>query len=291
MVRSASSSGTYNDATVIRMSSEPVRRRPRLAAGRARALGLPTRGTTNPNRLRRMDRWIVAVLGPQLRAADDPLVVDLGYGATPVTAIELADRLAPVRADVRVLGLEIDAERVAAALPAADPPRLDFARGGFELAGHRPALVRAANVLRQYDEASALQAWATLRAGLAPGGTLVEGTCSETGRRACWVRLDASGPLSLTLACRVSDIVRPSDLAERLPKALIHRNVPGEPISAFLRDLDSAWDAAASLSSFGPRQRWISAVQTLASDWPVDASRAKHGELSVAWPAVAPQGA
>ncbi|HEX5404107.1 MAG TPA: class I SAM-dependent methyltransferase, partial [Pseudonocardiaceae bacterium] len=34
-------------------------RRPRLAAGRARALGLPTRGTTNPNRLRRVDRWLV----------------------------------------------------------------------------------------------------------------------------------------------------------------------------------------------------------------------------------------
>ncbi|HYS37057.1 MAG TPA: class I SAM-dependent methyltransferase, partial [Pseudonocardiaceae bacterium] len=31
---------------------------PRLAAGRARALGVPTRGTTNPNRLRRVDRWL-----------------------------------------------------------------------------------------------------------------------------------------------------------------------------------------------------------------------------------------
>ncbi|MBN9618307.1 MAG: class I SAM-dependent methyltransferase, partial [Actinobacteria bacterium] len=111
--------------------SPPSRRAPRLAAGRARALGLPTRGTTNPNRLRRMDNWIVTRLGAALRAAADPLVVDLGYGATPVTAVELADRLARVRPDVRVLGLEIDPERVAAALPAADPPRLTFARAGF----------------------------------------------------------------------------------------------------------------------------------------------------------------
>ncbi|MBE7190820.1 MAG: class I SAM-dependent methyltransferase, partial [Jatrophihabitans endophyticus] len=89
------------------MSEGPSRRRaPRLAAGRARALGLPTRGTTNPNRLRRMDNWIAAVLGPDLRAAPDPLVIDLGYGATPVTAVELASRLARVRPDVRVLGLD-----------------------------------------------------------------------------------------------------------------------------------------------------------------------------------------
>ena len=154
---------------------------PRLAAGRARALGLPTRGTTNPNRLRRMDNWICAVLGPALRAAADPLVVDLGYGATPVTAIELVSRLRRVRPDVRVLGLEIDAARVAAALPAADPPSLTFALGGFELAGQRPALVRAANVLRQYDEPAALAAWTTLCAGLAAGRVAGRGHVRRAG--------------------------------------------------------------------------------------------------------------
>ena len=51
-------------------------RTPRLAAGRARALGLPTRGTTNPNRLRRVDRW-VAHTYRDLLAAPQPLVVDL----------------------------------------------------------------------------------------------------------------------------------------------------------------------------------------------------------------------
>ena len=70
-----------------------------------------------------------------------------------MTTVELADRLADVRKDVRVLGLEIDPDRVAAAAASADPPRLEFARGGFELAGRRPVLVRALNVLRQYDEA------------------------------------------------------------------------------------------------------------------------------------------
>jgi hypothetical protein len=267
---------------------QPRRARPRLAAGRARALGVPTRGTTNPNRLRRMDNWIVARLGGVLRDAADPLVVDLGYGATPVTAVELAARLARVRNDVRVLGLEIDPERVAAAASAADPPRLTFARGGFELGGHRPAIVRAANVLRQYDEAAAVAAWRTLTAGLADGGRLVEGTCDELGRRGCWVLLDASGPLSLTLAARVDAIERPSDLAERLPKALIHRNVRGERIHDFLLAFDAAWAAEAPRSAFGARQRWTSAAERLATEWPVDARRARHGELTVAWSAVAP---
>jgi SAM-dependent methyltransferase len=236
-----------------------------------------------------MDNWIAARLGPLLRAASDPLVVDLGYGATPVTAVELAERLARVRPDVRVLGLEIDPDRVAAAQPAADPPRLDFARGGFALAGHRPAIVRAANVLRQYSESDALAAWRTMVDHLAPGGVLVEGTCDELGRLGGWVLLDADGPRSLTLAARVESLERPGELAERLPKALIHRNVRGERIHEFLRAFDAAWDAAAPVSSFGARQRWTAAVERLATDgWPVRTDRARHGEVTVAWSAVTP---
>ena len=236
-----------------------------------------------------MDNWIVARLGSRLRAADDPLVVDLGYGATPITAVELADRLAAVRPDVRVLGLEIDPERVAAAQFASDPPRLTFARGGFELAGARPVILRVANVLRQYPESDALAAWDTMTGGLAPDGVLVEGTCDELGRRGAWVLLDASGPLSLTFAARVENLERPADLAERLPKALIHHNVPGRPIHEFLTAFDAAWDRAAAWSTFGPRQRWIAAVAALGrSGWPVRGDRARFGELTVEWAAVAP---
>lgn len=221
----------------------------------------------------------------------DPLVVDLGYGERPVTTIELAGRLRDVRHDIRVLGLEIDPERVTAAEPYADPPRLDFARGGFELAGHRPVLVRALNVLRQYDEPSAAEAWQTMREHLAPGGLLIEGTCDELGRRASWVALDASGPLTLTLSAKVSDIERPSDLAERLPKALIHHNVPGEPVHAFLAALDAAWASAAPYVAFGPRQRWMAAIERMAGDgWPIVGGRERWrlGEVTVRWGAVGP---
>jgi hypothetical protein len=274
-----------------RASLPPQRKAPRLAAGRARALGLPTRGTTNANRLRRVDRWLLATQVPRLRDAARPLVVDLGYGASAVTTLELADRLGPAVPGLEVVGLEIDPARVTAVEADRDPPRVDFRVGGFELAGLRPVLVRAFNVLRQYDEASAARAWDTMRAALGPGGLVVEGTCDEWGRRAAWVALDADGPLTLTLSARVADLDAPSDLAERLPKALIHRNVPGQPVHEFLRAFDAAWAAAAGLSAFGPRQRWAAAVGALADQgWPMVGSsrRWRHGELTVRWSAVAP---
>ncbi|TFV62977.1 UNVERIFIED_ORG: class I SAM-dependent methyltransferase [Bacillus sp. AZ43] len=273
------------------LSPQPQRKAPRLAAGRARALGLPTRGTTNANRLRRVDRWILATQVPRLRDSARPLVVDLGYGSSAVTTLELVERLGPEVAGLEVVGLEIDPARVAAVEADRDPPRVDFRVGGFELAGLQPVLVRAFNVLRQYDEASAARAWETMRGALAPGGLLVEGTCDEWGRRSAWVALDADGPLTLTLSTRVADIGTPSDLAERLPKALIHHNVPGRPVHEFLRAFDAAWAAAAGLSAFGPRQRWVGAVEALAAQgWPLVGStrRWRHGEVTVRWSAVAP---
>jgi len=273
------------------LSPVPQRKPPRLAAGRARALGLPTRGTTNANRLRRADRWILATQLPRLRDSARPLVVDLGYGSSAVTTLELVERLSPVVDRLEVVGLEIDPSRVAAVAADCAPPLVDFRVGGFELGGLRPVLVRAFNVLRQYDEASAAQAWDTMRAALSPGGVIVEGTCDEWGRRAAWVALDDSGPLTLTFATRVSDIDRPSDLAERLPKALIHHNVPGQPVHEFLRAFDAAWASAAGLSTFGPRQRWVAAVEALGdAGWPLVGStrRWRHGEVTVRWSAVAP---
>jgi hypothetical protein len=258
------------------------------SAGPRKPLGAVTRGTTNPNRLRRVDSWLAATLGPALRAAAEPVVVDLGYGASPVTAVELRSRLARVRADVRVVGLEIDPVRVAQARYAAQPPYLTFARGGFELAGLRPVAVRAMNVLRQYDLAEVDAAWAAMASRLTPDGAVVEGTCDEVGRLASWVRIGPAGPVSLTLAARLSTLDSPGTFAERLPKALIHHNVPGQRVHEFLRGLDDAWRAAAPYSTFGARQRWVRAVSMLAQTWPVldRPNRWRLGEVTVAWDAV-----
>ncbi|MEU7822111.1 class I SAM-dependent methyltransferase [Catellatospora sp. NPDC049133] len=261
----------------------------RRGVGAVKPQGEITRGTTNPNRLRRVDRWIAWWCAGVLSDATDPLVVDLGYGATPITAVELRARLARVRPDVRVTGLEIDPARVAAAQVAADPPGLTFARGGFELAGLRPVVVRAFNVLRQYDESAVPAAWTTITGNLAPGGWLIEGTCDELGRLGSWAALPAgaSTPATLTLAAKLSTLESPATFAERLPKALIHHNVPGEPVYDLLRTLDEAWRHAAPLAVFGPRQRWLDAVSRLkAAGWPVldRPARWRLGEVTVAWP-------
>ena len=255
-------------------------------------LGHATRGTTGYNRLRRSDRWLVhsdRVRAALLRAAD-PLVVDLGYGALPVTTLELAARLQTVRPDVRVVGLEIHPERVRTAQQAATDG-VEFALGGFELAGLTPVLVRAFNVLRQYPVTDVDAAWAQLCARLGPGGLLVDWTCDELGRLCCWVLLDADGPVGLTLACDPFAIERPSELAERLPKVLIHHNVEGQPIHALLQAADRAWAAAAGHGVFGPRVRWRAMLEQLCAEgFPVDPPRRRlrDGVLTVPWAAVAP---
>ncbi|MFN8088023.1 MAG: class I SAM-dependent methyltransferase [Mycobacterium sp.] len=264
-----------------------------------RPVGIPTRGTTGNNRLRRADRWLVN--SPRVRnaiaTAKDPVVIDLGYGRVPVTTLEFAQRLAAVRADIRVIGLEIDPERVEAARssrdqPTRDQPSVEFRLGGFELAGLAPILVRAFNVLRQYPEDAVADAWALMRSRLAPDGLIVDGTCDELGRLGCWVLLDRDGPVSLTLACDPRRIERPADLAERLPKVLIHHNVPGQPIHELLRSADQAWAAAAAHSVFGPKARWHAMLEALHADGipiPTPRRSARDAVLTVPWAAVAPE--
>ncbi len=255
---------------------------------------MPTRGTTGANRLRRADRWLVHC--PQVRAAlqdaADPVVVDLGYGRLPVTTLELAARLRRLRPDLRVVGLEIDPQRVADAQDAADAhPGVGFRIGGFELAGMRPVLVRAFNVLRQYPEDAVAGAWRTMASRLAPGGLIVDGTCDELGRLGAWVLLDRDGPVSLTLACDPRAIERPSDLAERLPKVLIHHNVPGQPIHTLLAAADRAWATSAGQSVFGARARWRAMREQLtAAGVPLGPQRRspRDGVLTVSWATVAP---
>ncbi|OJX64499.1 MAG: methylase [Micrococcales bacterium 73-13] len=273
-----------------------------MSAGRGRGpVGRITRGTTGTNRLRRFDRWIAAL--PILRRSPDPLVVDLGYGASATTALELHHRLSRVRPDVEVVGVEIDPERVASAdrslrerrEPGGAAPRVSFRLGGFEAPtpdGRPPAIIRAANVLRQYDEAEVGDAWTRLLGRLQPGGALVEGTCSENGRVGAWITLSPErGAETLTIGLHLPSLEAPSIVAERLPKALIHRNVPGEPIHDLVADLDRAWASAAPLSVYGPVQRWIATAEAIAERWPVTGGRARWrlGELAVAWEAVRPR--
>jgi hypothetical protein len=250
----------------------------------SKPLGDITRGTTNPNRLRRVDRWIAWWCGRALADAADPLVVDLGFGESPITTVELYSRLVKLRPDVRVVGLEIDPVRVAQA-KRFEGKGLSFARGGFELAGLRPHVVRAFNVLRQYDESAVASAWSMMARHLAPNGHLVEGTSDELGRVCAWVTLRAgsTAPQTLTLAAKLSTLDSPAIFAERLPKALIHHNIPGEGIHALLSELDSAWHRAAPVGVFGARQRWIATLRSLRRPTCDGPARWRLGEVTFPW--------
>jgi hypothetical protein len=255
------------------------------------AEGRVTRGTTGTNRLRRVDRWIASL--PALRQASDPLVIDLGYGASATTPLELHSRLARVRPDVEVIGIEIDPARVRLA-SLSERPGVSFTVGGFEVPlprGRRATVIRAFNVLRQYNESEVAAAWAMMVSRLQPGGVLIEGTCNEVGRVGSWVDVTAEGPQTFTVSLRLAELDRPSIVAERLPKVLIHRNVPGERVHEFLLALDRQWAVHAPLSTYGPSQRWIATVEGMrTAGWPVRGTRSRWrlGELTVDWASVAP---
>jgi hypothetical protein len=256
--------------------------------------GTITRGTTNPNRLRRVDRYIATL--PVLRTGE-PIVVDLGFGASPITAVELLSRLRKINSRMHVVGIEIERERVERGLAVASD-HLHFMHGGFETPlpaqfdSRKATVIRAFNVLRQYDESEVAAAWAMMQSRLDDDGFLVEGTCDEIGRLSTWVTLDRTRPLSLTISLRLIGLDLPSKVAERLPKVLIHRNIKGEQIHDFLNALDAAWKNHSALAVFGASQRFIAVCKELrAAGWPLvgDPKRWRLGEISVDWSAVAPK--
>jgi hypothetical protein len=259
-----------------------------------RPVGQPTRGKTAVNRLRRIDAW-VALAMPGVLRGDAPLAVDVGYGARPWTTLEMAERWRRVEPSLRVLGVEIDPQRVEAALPFADPPATVFVRGGFDLApvlgSQRARLIRAMNVLRQYEEAEVAAALARMAASLEPDGVLLEGTSDETGGMAVfdvW-RPAASGALRherLVFATSFRAGHEPADFRARLPKRLIHRALDTEP-ARFFDDWQRAWATARGRGLTGSREAWVAAAMLLRErGWPVDARKRllERGYLALGTP-------
>lgn len=221
-----------------------------------------------------------------------PLVVDLGFGAAAHTTLELAARISAVKPGAVVVGIEIDPDRVVAA-KVFESDTVSFRHGGFEIPvdGHAD-IIRAFNVLRQYDEPEVATIWEQVCSRLSPEGLFLDGTCDEIGRVATWVCLTADGPDSFSVSLRLTDLERPSIAAERLVKALIHRNIPGEHIHRFFVDLDRLWATNAGLGALSPVQRWVTSVRGMKElGWPVrdNQSRWRLGEITVDWVAVAPQ--
>jgi len=237
--------------------------------------GQPTRGKTAANRLRRVDNFLL-LYEPSLLTRRDgrfaqALFVDLGYGFEARTTLESAARFRRANPDLRVLGVEIDPERVQAARPFADEKTF-FRLGGFNLPlleGETVRLIRAFNVLRQYEQGDFAPAYERLAQYVLPGGLLIEGTSNPFGSLwAAHVARRTEGAGWNFEALVFSTNFRPGfDVQEFqtvLPRDLIQRVVPGEAIHDFFE----AWKRAAletiAARAFGARQWFGAAAQALA---------------------------
>ena len=253
---------------------------------RGRPQGQPTRGKTAQNRLRRVDLFLARYAADLLRADDDLLtgawLVDLGYGAEPYTTLEMAQRLRRINPALPVLGVEIDPERVAAAAPYADA-WTQFRRGGFNLPLQRQSngapetvrIIRAFNVLRQYDEDAVAGAYAELAHGVVPGGLLVEGTSDPLGR--IWVanvlRRTATPlwqPEALVFSTNFRGGFEPALFQAVLPKNHIQRMTPGAPIWALMEAWKDAARRTLPARVWGLRAWFVASAKLLAAGgWPV----------------------
>ena len=250
--------------------------------------GQPTRGKTASNRLRRVDNFILLYEPSLLTRTDDlfqrSMFVDLGYGFDARTTIESAERFRRVNPNLPILGVEIDKERVDAAIPYADEIT-HFRLGGFNLplqprtlnkdetkgaghAGESVRLIRAFNVLRQYEEKDFAPAYERLAEYVLPGGLMIEGTSNPFGSiwAANLVRKNGSGwkfeALVFSTNFRMGFDI--TDFQAVLPKNYIHHVMEGEPIHNFFE----AWKRSAAETSpakvFGLKQWFIGSAESLA---------------------------
>ena len=237
--------------------------------------GQPTRGKTADNRLRRVDNFILLYEPALLTRTDglfsDSLFVDLGYGFDARTTLESAARFRRVNPNLNILGVEIDKERVDAALPFADDKTF-FRLGGFNLPlqnGEHVRLIRAFNVLRQYEEKDFAPAYERLAEYVLTDGVMIEGTSTPFGGlwAANLVRSAEAGQWTFEALVFSTNFHSGFDVEEFqtiLPKNYIHHVVKGEPIFDFFE----AWKRSAAetvhAKTFGLKQWFAASAEALA---------------------------
>ena len=229
-----------------------------VAAAQARGAAVRRlRGYTRPGRLTLLDAVIALrereLLSRRDGAFRDAPCVDVGVGEWPWTTVETARRFRAVAPQLHVIGVELDPDRLRHARRFSESG-LEFRQGSFELplaAGEQPRLVRALNVLREYDEDQAEAAHLKLGAALLTGGLVIEGTSSASGGVTCVHLLRKRAPDALTregllFATDFSQGFAPWLFRDRLPRDLRRRCKPGHPVHAFLATWTRAFDAARS---------------------------------------------
>jgi hypothetical protein len=242
-------------------------------------IGLPTRGKTASNRLRRVDHFLL-LYEPHLLTRSDGLFqhsffVDLGYGFDARTTLESAERFRRINPTLPILGVEIDKERVEAALPHADAIT-HFRTGGFNLPllpTETVRLIRAFNVLRQYEEKDFLPAYETLSRYVLPGGLMIEGTSNPFG--SIWTANLARKTLNpqgvhtwkmeaLVFSTNFHMGFNILDFQAVLPKNHIHHVVQGELIYNFFEAWKRSTAETSAAKIFGLKQWFSASAESLA---------------------------
>ncbi len=237
--------------------------------------GQPTRGKTASNRLRRVDNFILLYEPSLLTRTDnlfaDSVFVDLGYGFDSRTTLESASRFRRLNPNLKILGVEIDKERVEAAHPFANDKTF-FRLGGFNLPlkdGDRVRLIRAFNVLRQYEEKDFAPAYERLAQYVLPGGLMIEGTLNPFGSIWCAnvARKMDNGSWNMEALVFSTNFRLGFDVEEFqtiLPKNLIHHVVQGEPIYDFFEAWKKSAKETASIKTYGAKQWFVASAESLA---------------------------
>ena len=206
------------------------------------------------------------IYDPQLLGSgDDSIFVDLGYGFGPMTTLEMAERFHRINPRLKLVGVEIDPERVAIALQQRSET-VDFRLGGFNIplqTGEKVRGIRAFNVLRQYNEEDVQPAWSALSRNVIEGGILLEGTSNPNG--SIWVsnllRLRAGNwkQEALVFYCNLNGGFDPANYQPVLPKNYIHHMVAGDWIHTFFEDWKQAARDERHQQSWGDL-RWFCAT-------------------------------
>jgi hypothetical protein len=175
-----------------------------------------------------------------------------------------------VNPGLKILGVEIDKERVEAALPFVDDKTF-FRLGGFNLPlmeGEQVRLIRAFNVLRQYEEKDVIPAYETLTHIILSGGLMIEGTSNPFGSIWCANVARKAGNGSWVMEALVFSTnfrlgFEPGEFQTILPKNLIHYVLPGEPIHEFFQAWKESAAETSSMKTYGVRQWFISTAERI----------------------------
>ncbi|MEW5739689.1 MAG: methylase [Myxococcota bacterium] len=190
------------------------------------------------------------------------LVLDVGFGDSPVTTKELQDAVRAVEPSLRVIGVERDLARVTPI------PGVELQASHFNvLAALGPAvLVRVMNVLRGYREDEVAAIHALLGHAIGDGGLFLEGSTDTEGHvLTAWVvgrRGEELVKEALLLWTDFSRGFSPWLFRDWLPRDLRRNVKPGTPVHALFTE----WSAVVEALGPGrtPQQRFVESLDSVA---------------------------